>query len=178
MPQHFRGPALIFWPFHVMRDYTARLTEEGSRMAPELPRLARAAEALERAVGRIDLVFGHNDLLAANLLDDGDRLWLIDWEYGAYTSPLFDLGNLASNNELARADERWLLEAYYDAPLTDDLWRRYAAMKCASLLREAMWSMVAELHSPLDFDYAGYTDDYLQRFDTAFAAFDKDLGLA
>jgi hypothetical protein len=29
-------------------------------------------------------------------------------------------------------------------------------MKCASLLREAMWSMVSEIHSKLDFDYAAY----------------------
>ena len=38
-------------------------------------------------------------------------------------------------------------------------------MKCASLLREAMWSMVSEIYSTLDFDYAAYTDDYLDRFD-------------
>ncbi len=178
MPKHFRGPALIFWPFHVMRDYTARLNDENSRMIPELPRLSAAADKLERAVGQIDLVFGHNDLLAANLLDDGDRLWLIDWEYGAYSSPLFDLGNLASNNELKRADEQWLLEAYFDRPLDDGLWRSYAAMKCASLLRETMWSMVAEIHSPLDFDYAAYTDEYLQRFDGIYAAVDQEVGLS
>jgi hypothetical protein len=43
-------------------------------------------------------------------------------------------------------------------------------MKCASLLREAMWSMVSEIHSQLDFDYAGYTADYLDRFERTLAA--------
>ena len=49
----------------------------------------------------------------------------------------------------------------------------YSAMKCASLLREAMWSMVSEIHSKLDYDYAAYTLDYMDRFARAYAAFTK-----
>ena len=115
------------------------------------------------------MVYGHNDLLPANFIDDGKRLWLIDWDYAGFNSPLFDLGNLCSNNEVAPEDEDWLLEAYFERPLDGDLKRRYGAMKCASLLRETLWSMVSEIHSTLDFDYAAYTRDYLARFDRAFA---------
>ncbi len=115
-------------------------------------------------------MFGHNDLLAANLIDDGRRLWLIDWEYGAFNSPLFDLGGLASNNEFAPEQEDWLLDAYFGAPATTDLRRRYAAMRCASLLREAMWSMVSERHLTVDFDYQTYTAENLRRFEAAYAA--------
>jgi thiamine kinase-like enzyme len=170
IPQHFRGPAPIFWVFQVIRDYGSRLREDGSRMAPELPRLLAAAEQLENKLGPIELVFGHNDLLAANLIDDGRRLWLVDWEYGGFNSPLFDLGGLASNNELSPEQEAWLLEAYFAAPPTSDLHRRYAAMKCASLLREAMWSMVSELHLQVEFDYVAYTTENLARFERAYAA--------
>jgi len=170
IPRHFRGPAPIFWVFQVLRDYALRLREDKSRMVPELPRLMAAAERLEREVGPIELVFGHNDLLAANLIDDGTRLWLVDWEYGGFNSPLFDLGGLASNNELSDAQEERLLEAYFEAPPSADLRRRYAAMKCASLLREAMWSMVSELHLQVDFDYVAYTTDNLARFERAYAA--------
>ena len=46
-------------------------------------------------------------------------------------------------------------------------------MKCASLLREAMWSMVSEIHSTLDFDYLQYTTDNLERFEKTFAKFEK-----
>ncbi len=170
IPKHFRGPAPFFWVFQVIRDYALRLREDGSRMVPELPRLLAASEKLEKEVGKIELVFGHNDLLAANLIDDGQRLWLLDWEYGAFNSPLFDLGGLASNNELVSEQENWLLEAYYGVPVTEDLRRRYAAMKCASLLREAMWSMVSELHLTVDFDYQAYTAENLRRFEQAYAA--------
>ena len=124
--------------------------EDGHRLAAELPRYMAAAERLEQAVGPVEIVFGHNDLLAANLIDDGTRLWLVDWEYGGFNSPLFDLGGLASNNELPPALEERLLELYFEAPVTDDLRRRYHAMKCASLLREAMWSMVSEIHLSID----------------------------
>ena len=131
----------------------------------------RWSRQLQKAVGPIDVVFGHNDLLPANLLDDGDRLWLIDWDYAGFNSPLFDLGGLASNNGLSEAQERWLLETYFDTALTDALWHRYQAMKCASLLREIMWSMVSEIHSALDFDFVAYTRENLTRFDAAFDAF-------
>jgi thiamine kinase-like enzyme len=170
IPRHFRGPAPIFWVFQVVRDYALRLRADKSRMAPELPRLTAVAERLEREVGPIELVFGHNDLLAANLIDDGARLWLVDWEYGGFNSPLFDLGGLASNNELSDAQQEWLLEAYFEAPPSAELRRRYAAMRCASLLREAMWSMVSELHLQVDFDYAAYTTENLARFERAYAA--------
>jgi thiamine kinase-like enzyme len=170
LPQHFRGPAPIFWVFQVVRDYAARLREDGSRMAPELPRLMCAADQLERMVGPIELVFGHNDLLAANLIDDGTRLWLVDWEYGGFNSALFDLGGLASNNELSPEQQDWLLEAYFEQPPAADLRRRYAAMKCASLLREAMWSMVSELHLQIEFDYQAYTAENLARFERAYTA--------
>ena len=171
VPQHLRGPVLMFWVFHVVRDYAAALRDAGSPHVPRLPALIAQAGQLQQAVGPIDVVFGHNDLLPANLLDDGERLWLIDWDYAGFNSPLFDLGGLASNNGLTVDQERWLLETYFDMPLTDALWHRYQAMKCASLLRETMWSMVSELHSALDFDFAAYTRENLARFVAAFNAF-------
>ena len=66
IPRHLRGPALTFWVFHVVRDYAATLDEGRSRHRPILPDLLSEAEALERAVGRIEMVFGHNDLLPGN----------------------------------------------------------------------------------------------------------------
>lgn len=167
LPNHLRGPSLIFWVFHVLRDYAGTLRDASSRTVPELPRLMEVAAALEIEIGPIDLVYGHNDLLASNLIDDGKRLWLIDWDYGGFNSPLFDLSNLASNNAFSPDIEEWLLQAYFGEPLSDGLRRRYAAMKCASLLREAMWSMVQEIHSSLDFDFVAYTTENLGRFERA-----------
>jgi thiamine kinase-like enzyme len=174
MPRHLRGPAPFFWVFHVLRDYVATLSASRSAFRDMLPRLAQEAEILEGAVGSIDLVFGHNDLLPANLIDDGQRLWLIDWEYGGYNSPLFDLGGLASNADLSAEQEDRMLELYFECPPSRELKRRYRAMKCASLLRESMWAMISELHLDLDFDYAAYARQNLSRFERARAELERD----
>ena len=171
IPRHLRGPVLMFWVFHVIRDYAGTLRDGNSRSRELLPNLLERAERLEAAVGPIQVVFGHNDLLAANFIDDGERLWLVDWDYAGFNSPLFDLANVASNNEFPPELASRLLEAYFGRPPDAALSRRYAAMACASLLRETMWSMVSEIHSTLDFDYVAYTDENLSRFERSYAAF-------
>ena len=172
IPQYLRGPALVFWVFHVLRDYAGTLRDGGSRHVPLIASLLDDAARLEVAVGQIDLVFGHNDLLPANFLHDGNRLWLIDWDYAGFNSPLFDLGGLAANNGLSDADEAWMLGAYFGGELDARRWRAYRAMKAAAALRETMWSMVSELHSTLDFDFAGYTAGNLETYRAAMAAFE------
>ncbi|MQX37694.1 choline kinase family protein [Roseospira navarrensis] len=176
IPKVLRGPALVFWVFHSVRDYAWSLRDGHSAHLARLPALMATAARLEGIVGPVEMVYGHNDLLPGNLIDDGERLWLIDWDYGGFNSPLFDLGGLASNNQLAPNQEEGLLEAYFERTPTDDLRRRFHAMKCASLLREAMWSMISELHSDLDIDYAAYTAENLARFDAALDAFNQNWG--
>lgn len=172
VPKHLRGPALMFWVFHVIRDYAGRLAEDRSRHAHLLPGLLAQAERLEAAVGPVEIVFGHNDMLAANLIDDGRRLWLIDWDYAGFNSPLFDLGGLAANNGLGPVEEAAMLELYFARPAAT-LWRSYRAMKAAAALREAMWSMVSEIHSELDFDFATYTERNLAAFRLSLDEFEQ-----
>ena len=171
MVKELRGPALAFWPFHAIYDYAHTLREGGSRMTSRLPEFVNHAEHLESAVGRGEMVFCHNDLLAANFLDAGERMWLVDWDYAGFGSPLFDLGGLSSNNQLSEADDRWLLEAYFETDVPEVLYYRFKAMKAISLLRESMWSMVSEIHSVLDVDYESYTAENLERFDRAWQEF-------
>ncbi|MEM7076068.1 MAG: phosphotransferase [Pseudomonadota bacterium] len=173
VPGFLRGPSLVFWVFHVIRDYAATLTENGSQHRAILPELVQQGAMLEREAGPYDMVFGHNDLLCGNFLDDGDRLWLIDFDYAGFNSPLFDLGGLASNNGVSPEQEDWVLETYFETPVTDAMRHRYTAMKCASLLRETMWSMVSEITSEIDFDYAAYTAENLARFRAALTDFEN-----
>jgi thiamine kinase-like enzyme len=162
MAAHLRGPLLAFWVFHVNRSYIADLTETGSRIAEHLEELAGLNGWLEQSVGPVDLVFSHNDLLAANVFDDGARLWLLDWDYAGFNTPLFDLANLSSNNGFSPDDDTALLVDYYGAA-APELCAVFEAMKCASLLRETLWSAASERQPATDFDYAANTDDYLAR---------------
>lgn len=177
IPRHFDGPALIFWVFQVNRQYLRFLDAHASNpFDVELAALEAKNEQLAAALGPVEIVFGHNDLLAANLIDDGSRLWLIDWDYAGFNSPLFDLANLASNNELHSSQELAMLERYYAGALTPALRLGFTAMKCASLLREALWGAVSRLSSTLDFDYTSYARDYLARCDRSWQDFEVTNG--
>jgi len=168
--QYLKTPILTFWPFQVNQSYMSRLESDGSPHISKLDELKRQLDLLQDATGQVDLVIGHNDLLAANILDDGDQLWLIDWEYGGFNTPLFDLAGLAGNNGLSIVQEQQVLEQYFDRSW-ETYWRPYQAMKCTSLMRETLWSMISELYSEIDFDYAAYTDENLNRLDAAIADF-------
>ncbi|MEM7067413.1 MAG: choline/ethanolamine kinase family protein [Pseudomonadota bacterium] len=167
---HLTTPVLSFWPYQVIRTYISRLYADASAHSKVLPELLKQAAKLEAATGPVEMVIGHNDLLAANFLDDGNQLWLIDWEYGGFNSPLFDLAGLAGNNGLSEEQERAILEQYFAQP-ADTRWRPYQSMKCASLMRETLWSMTSEIHSEIDFDYAAYTAENMSRLTSALNDF-------
>ena len=171
IPKKIIGQSLIFWVFHVIRNYENFLKNKKSSYTKLLPELLHKSEILEKKSSPYEIVFGHNDLLPANFLDDGTRLWVIDWEYAGFNTPLFDLGGLASNNNFSQKQETYLLENYFENKIDDEILLKYNALKCASLLREAMWSMVSELTSKIDFDYKYYTQENLSKFNQSYKEF-------
>ena len=172
IPKNLYGQSVIFWVFHVIRNYVKFLYDNKSSHSKILSDLISQSELLEKKSSPYEIVFGHNDLLPANFLDDGSRLWVIDWEYAGYNTPLFDLGGLSSNNDFSFEEETYLLENYFENKINDKLLLQYNSLKCASLLRETMWSMVSELTSKIDFDYANYTQENLVKFNQAYKSLD------
>jgi thiamine kinase-like enzyme len=163
-----RGEASLFWVFHVLRDYAQTLREGGHPIVADLPRLSSIADELEAAQISLPIVFGHHDLLPANFIADASRLWLIDWEYAGFGTPMFDLANVAQNALLDERDERRLLELYFERAPGEDLLRSFAAMKAASALREALWASVSQLHlNAPGADYGVYSAECMKRFETA-----------
>ena len=168
MPDNLVGQSVIFWVFYVIKNYKNFLEKNNSAYIKALPELFEKSIKLERISAPFDIVFSHNDLLPANFIQDNDKIWLIDWEYAGFNTPLFDLGGLASNNEFTEKEEKNLLENYFEKKLSSELFIKYKAIKCASLLRETMWSMVSEITSSIDFDYRSYTSDNLSKFNKVF----------
>ena len=177
MPFHVTGAGFIFWVFHVIRDYARTLEAGNSRKVADLPGYLALAEEMEKAQVPLPIVFGHNDLLPANLLDTGDRLWLIDFEYAGFSTAMFDLAGLSSNAGFSTAESEALLEAYFDVQPSPELKRSLAAMQCASLLREAMWSMVSELHLDTPgVDFVAYSEENLERLAAALDTYRSTYG--
>jgi thiamine kinase-like enzyme len=143
----------------------ARLVRERGGAVPV------AAQRLLGLAARLRAVFSgpehddvpcHNDLLGANVLDDGRRLWIVDWDYAGMGDRFFDLGNLSVNNDFSEADDEALLEAYSGACTS----ARFAAlrlMRIVSDLREGMWGVLQGAISDLEFDFGGYADEHLRR---------------
>ncbi|MEM9145434.1 MAG: choline/ethanolamine kinase family protein [Pseudomonadota bacterium] len=171
MPAQVSGTAVLFWPFHVIRDYVRTLEAAQHRYCDRLTAWLALSARLEAAQLPLPIRFGHNDLLPGNLIDDGERLWLVDFEYAAYTTAMSDLAGLASNAGFDREADQALLGEYFEAPPDPLLVHAFGAMKCAALLREAMWSMVSEIHLDVPgVDYVAYSDENLDRLDMALAA--------
>jgi thiamine kinase-like enzyme len=173
--RHLRGPAPCFHVFHALRDYLALLAERGAP-ASRIERQRGIVDALAREAGPIDLALTHNDLMPGNFIDDGKRLWLIDWEYGGYGAPLFDLATLVVNNALDPPAQSHLLAAYHGRTPAPELLHRFAAMILAATLRESLWGRVQEIHGRLAFDYRRYADDYEAKFERGYAEFHKGQG--
>lgn len=177
MPEHILGPGFMFWVFHVIRDYARTLQAGNSRMVPHLAAYLAIAAEMEAAQRPLPIIFSHNDLLPANILDDGNRLWLIDFEYAGFSTSMFDLAGLASNAGLSEDESEALLAAYFQGAPDRELKRAHAAMQCASLLREAMWSMVSELYLDAPgVDYVAYTTENLSKLDQTLDQYRSSYG--
>ena len=177
LARHLAGPANTFWVFHVIRDYARSLQAARSGSDGELSRYVALADALEAQQMPLPIVFGHHDLLPGNFIDDGKRLWLIDWEYGGFGTAMFDLANLAANASFSPADDLLLLEAYFRQPVSEAVQRSFDAMKVASALREAVWAMVSAMHLAVPgADYGAHATDYLARTEAALARYAERHG--
>jgi thiamine kinase-like enzyme len=172
-----------FWVPELLADYERIVTEAGDSLpesyGPTRELGARIAEVLPLT----DPVPCHNDLLPANLLarrSDPATAILVDWEYAGIGHRMFDLGNLAVNNEFDAAAEDRVLEAYYGEAPNPERRAALALMRVMSDAREAAWGVVQGVISELDFDFAGYARRHFARLEGAASGpgFEKWLRVA
>ena len=131
-----------------------------------MPAFAAARRALAvRAEGTVPC---NNDLLAANFIDDGERIWLIDYEYSGNNDPCFELGQhrrgvRPGRRRARRARDRLLRPA---AAQPD----RPGASCSAWCARYGwtLWGAIQHAVSQLDFDFWSWA---MERFEAAAAGF-------
>lgn len=102
----------------------------------------------------------HLDLHSRNLIQ-GNKLWMIDWEYAAQSNPWYDLAVVASGEQFSDLEMENLLETYVEncfpsQKLKDHLWK----MRILADARWALWSYIQEKISPLDFSFRELGDYY------------------
>jgi thiamine kinase-like enzyme len=163
MPPHVSGAAHMFWPPHVVRDYARTLKAERHRHAAKFDEWLAMADEMEDAQVAMPIVFGHNDLVSRNIVDDGERFWFIDYEHAGFTTALADLAGLASHSEFDDDQTSDMLATYFGEAPAPEIRRSYDAMACLMPLREALWGMMAESRIDIPhIDYVAYGDDKLE----------------
>jgi thiamine kinase-like enzyme len=160
------GPAIPsrFDSFRVVEAYRALAVERGVDVPSVYGRASEVARRVEVRRSDAALCPCHNDLLNANFIAAPDRLWIVDWEYAGMGDPFFDLGNFAVNHELNADGERALLAAY-----GSEDGGALTLMRFMSDFREAMWGVVQQAISTLDFDFRGYADEHFERLERTAA---------
>jgi thiamine kinase-like enzyme len=176
-----QGPAIpgLFVPLRIVEAYRALALARGVGIPAQYEAARTFARRIEAALlaAPIELAACHNDLLNANLIHDGERIRIVDWEYAGMGDPFFDLGNLSVNHDLNPADDAALLAAYDGAPAEPARLARLRLMRIVSDFREAMWGVLQQGISTLDIDFAAYAAEHFDRLlsNAADADFERAL---
>jgi thiamine kinase-like enzyme len=150
------GPRFVgdFDMFAVQRRYLGIVQERGFRLPDRylelMPQADRIAAAL--AVRKGPTVPCNNDLLAANLIDDGDRLWVIDYEYSGNGDRAFELGNIWQESDLSLDQLGTLVDAYTGSHLRHEVARAHLYGVMARY-GWTLWASIQASVSPIDFDF-------------------------
>jgi thiamine kinase-like enzyme len=170
---HGSGAVLphAFSAFRLVEDYAATARARGATLPGGYEEALDCAHRVELSLRHPEHgpVPCHNDLLPANFIRDGERIWIVDWEYAGMGDRWFDLGNFAVNNELSADAEALLIEAYFDEPPLPRRSATLALMRFMSDFREAMWGVVQSVVSDLDFDFTGYAERHFDRLHASAA---------
>ena len=151
-----------FDSFRVVEAYRAEAARHGVEPPPAYTEAEELAGVIEATRAGATVCPCHNDLLNANFIDDGERLWLVDWEYAGMGDRFFDLANFAVNHELGPVEDGLFLRAYFGAEREEDL-AALTLMRFMSDFREAMWGVVQQAISELEFDFVGYAAQHFER---------------
>ena len=150
---------------HTVRDRGYRLFDGYTDYAEHFG-LVRAALAV-RAQPTVPC---NNDLLAGNFLDDGEQLWLIDYEYSGNNDACFELGNTSTECDLDDDQVESLAASYFGRPLRDKL-ARVRLQALVSAYGWALWGAIQSASSTIDFDFDGWGRE---RFEKAARGFTGD----
>jgi len=159
------GPPLptAFSPWERGRAYRAEAQARGVPVPAEAATAAAIAERVEAALEGAEPAPCHNDLMVANFIAGDERVWIVDWEYAGMGDRFYDLGNLAEKAAFSEDEETALLKAYLDAAPDAAALARLRLSRLATAYFEGMWGVVQRGLSDLDFDFAGYTTEHLDR---------------
>ena len=161
---------LDFDMFAIQRRYLQLVTDRGFRLPARYLDFGDTIADIQRALAAVPepTVPCHNDLLAENIIDDGQRLWLIDYEYSGNNDPYFELGNIASESDLSVEQVAELVRCYAGG-VSKRLIARARLWGLMSHYGWTLWASIQDAVSELDFDFWQWG---MEKYDRAVAMLD------
>jgi thiamine kinase-like enzyme len=152
--------------FAIQRRYLAVARARGFRIPAGYDDLAPQFAAAEKALAARPekTVPCNNDLLPANLIDDGERIWLIDYELSGNNDPCFELGNIAAESHLSRDGLADLVRSYYGRPRRSRTARAWLLGGLVGMYGWTLWGAIQNGASPIEYDFWGWA---MERFERA-----------
>ena len=155
--------------FVIQQNYLKIVSERGFKMPDNYLDYADSVNQMKKAFSVLDegKVACNNDLLAANFIDDGQKIWLIDYEYSGNNDACFELGNIYSESNLSYDQLVELVDAYYGKHRPEKVARAWLF----ALLARYGWTLWASIQNSVsDIDF-NFWDWGMQKYEVAIKDF-------
>jgi thiamine kinase-like enzyme len=162
----FRGR---FDMFEIQSSYLKTAMDNGFKIPNDYHDHAELFGEIGKALTATDqtTVPCNNDLLAGNFIEDGHRVWIIDYEYSGNNDPCFELGNVWSECGLSTAQLDELVTSYFGRSLRHKVARAHLQGVVAKY-GWTLWGCIQNASSALEFDFWGWA---MERYEAAVAEF-------
>ena len=151
--------------FAVMEDYYRILATKNFVLPTGYREAMQEAEAIRDMLAKssVPLVASHCDPLCENFLDDGSKMWIVDWEYGGMNDPMWDLGDLSVEGSFTQQQDDELVQAYFGGSASASEIGRMVIYKAMCDLLWALWALIQFANNNPAEDFAAYAANRFNR---------------
>jgi thiamine kinase-like enzyme len=150
--------------FAMIDDYLKILSGKSVEPPEGYAEIVKAAAPIKILLEQnpVPLAPCHCDPLCENFLDDGTRMWIVDWEYSGMNDPLWDLGDLSVEAGFSVEQDEELLHTYFGGAPTDAQRGRMVIYKAMCDLLWTLWGLIQHADGNPAEDFWAYS---VGRFD-------------
>lgn len=151
--------------FHMIDGYLEVLNNKRAHLPDEYDDAVAEARAIQEALEKhpAQLKPCHCDPLTENFIDDGERMWILDWEYAGMNDPLWDLGDLSIEAGFDQEHDVEAMQAYVDGEISDALFGRMVIYKAMCDLLWTLWGLIQHAHGNTTQDFWAYATERFDR---------------
>lgn len=154
--------------FSMIEDYLKVLSGKDSELPEGYSEIVEAAEPVKTVLSENESALApcHCDPLCENFLDDGTRMWIVDWEYSGMNDPMWDLGDLSVEAGFTDEQDRAMMDAYFDGQASDAEFGRMVVYKAMCDLLWTLWGLIQHADNNPAEDFWAYSVNRFERCKT------------